>query len=212
MGRTFEALDERLTAWIEKQPMFFVATAPTDPAGHVNVSPKGGKGAFRVLGPTSFAYLDLVGSGVETIAHIRENGRIVVMFCAFDGPPKILRLHGQGRVVQQHDAEFDELVEGFAPTPEILEILRSVIVIEFQRIADSCGFVVPRMELVEERQQLVQWGSHKATEWGDGWKDKYVAANNLQSIDGLTGLDAPEDDSGVTGEQAQKLSSSGKSL
>jgi hypothetical protein len=134
------------------------------------------------------------------------------MFCAFEGPPKVLRLHGKGHVVQSHDPEFAELVEGFSPTPEFREILRSVIVVDITRIGDSCGFVVPRMDLVEERQQLVHWGRHQDTAQGEGWKDKYLFANNQESIDGLTGLDFPDGDPDMTEEQARKLSSAGKSL
>src|SRR5262245_5373470 len=115
LGRTYDGLDDGQIAWIERLPMFFVATAPTDPEGHVNLSPKGAMGTFRVLDPTTFAYLDLIGSGVETIAHLRENGRIAVMFCAFDGPPKIMRLHGRGRVVQRDDPEFADLLARFEP-------------------------------------------------------------------------------------------------
>ena len=103
MGRVYDVIDNATRQWLTRQPMFFVATAPNDPDGHVNLSPKGAAGAFRVLGPTTVAYVDLVGSGVETVAHLRENGRIVLMFCAFAGPPKIVRLHGQGRVVPEHD-------------------------------------------------------------------------------------------------------------
>ena len=212
MGRTYEFLDEQLTAWIEKQPMFFVSTAPNDPAGLVNVSPKGARDTFRLLGPTSCAYLDLVGSGVETIAHVRENGRIVVMFCAFEGPPKVVRLHGQGRVVQEHDPEFEDLVAGFAPSPEMLEILRSVIVVDIARIGDSCGFVVPRMTFVEERDQLVQWGRQRASREGDGWKQKYLAANNQQSLDGLPGIDIADESMDLTETEKSRFSSTGKAL
>src|SRR5690349_17540333 len=167
MGRIFEQLDDTLIEWIGKQPMFFVASAPIDPDGHVNLSPKGNRETFRILGPTTFAYLDLLGSGAETIAHLRENGRIVVMFCAFDGAPKVLRLHGTGRVVQAHDPAFADLVQAFAPSEELLGILRSVIVVEVTRIADSCGFVVPKMALVEEREQLVRWGEHQEATNGE---------------------------------------------
>src|SRR5437588_11829510 len=110
MGKVFEGIDERLRRWIAAQPMFFVGTAPIDPDGHVNVSPKGPIEALRVLGPSRVAYLDFVGSGAETIAHLRENGRIVIMLCAFQGPPRIVRLHGRGEVVAAADPRFDELV------------------------------------------------------------------------------------------------------
>src|SRR5919106_6224652 len=110
MGRVYEHIDERLAAWIGRQPMFFVASAPLDSDGHVNVSPKGPIGTLRVIDDHTVAYLDVVGSGAETIAHLRENGRIVVMFCAFDGPPKIVRLHGVGRPFQENDEGFAELL------------------------------------------------------------------------------------------------------
>src|SRR5215210_7124048 len=109
MARTYEQIDDTMREWIARQPMFFVATAPLAGDGHVNVSPKGPGGTLRVLGPARVAYLDLVGSGAETIAHLRENGRIVVMFCAFEGPPRIVRLHGHGRVTQLGEPDFDAL-------------------------------------------------------------------------------------------------------
>ena len=110
MGRVYDTIDRATERWLAKQPMFFVATAPNDLEGHVNLSPKGAAGAFRVLGPNRVAYVDLVGSGVETVAHLRENGRIVLMFCAFAAPPKIVSLHGQGRIVPEDDPEFATLL------------------------------------------------------------------------------------------------------
>src|SRR3990170_1697133 len=116
MGRTYGEIDERQRDWIARQALFFVGTAPLASDGHVNVSPKGPIGSLRVLDDNTVAYLDVVGSGAETIAHIRENGRVVVMLCAFDGPPRILRLHGTGEIVLPDDPRFDELLErgGFA--------------------------------------------------------------------------------------------------
>ena len=212
MGRTFDRLDETLTTWISQQPMFFVATAPSDLDGHINLSPKGDARTFRVLGPTQFAYLDLLGSGVETIAHIRENGRIVIMFCAFNGPPKVLRLYGRGRVIQANAPEFERIVALFEPSDEALGILRSVILVDIDRIGDSCGFVVPKMGLVEQRDQLVRWGEHQAEVHGDGWKSKYLQANNLESIDGLDGLNLDSIPDPVEDADAAKLSSVGKAL
>jgi hypothetical protein len=159
--------------------MFFVASAPLDPAGHVNLSPKG-LDTFRILDPGTVAYLDLTGSGIETVAHLKENGRIVIMFCAFQGPPNILRLHGRGRVVEA-DAEFDALRALF---PEF-EGVRSVIVVEITRVSDSCGFAVPLLRYEGEREQLQAWAKKKGAE---GLKD-YRAAKNSQSIDGLRGLE-----------------------
>jgi hypothetical protein len=118
MAKVFPEIGDGLRAFIEAQPMFFVGTAPSGDDGHVNVSPKGGRGLFRVTGPHGFSYVDLMGSGIETVAHLRENGRIVVMFCSFEGPPKIVRLHGRGRVVQQADPAFGERLAGFDVSPE----------------------------------------------------------------------------------------------
>lgn len=212
MGRRYDTLDETLQRWIGEQPMFFVATAPNDPAGHVNLSPKGTVQTFRILGPTAVAYLDLTGSGIETVAHLRENGRITIMFCAFQGAPKVVRLHGAGRVVQPQDAEFDELVASFDPTADMLALLRSVIVIDVTRISDSCGFTVPRMDLVEERQTLFQFGEQKAKRLGEDWKTAYQQANNRHSIDGLPGLDLPEDAEPLSDAELRQLSSAGKAL
>jgi hypothetical protein len=208
MGRTYDGMDDKQIEWIERQPLFFVATAPSDPAGHVNLSPKGGIGTFRVLGPTTFAYLDLTGSGVETIAHLKGNGRIVVMFCAFDGPPKIMRLHGHGRVVQRHDAEFAGLLARFDPSPDVLNVLRSIIVVEATRVGDSCGFAVPRMTLAEERHQLFQWAEHKADTIGNGWKDQFHRANNRFSLDNLPGLAFDDTEPAST----ERLFSAGRAL
>jgi hypothetical protein len=208
VGRTYDSLDDNHIEWIERLPVFFVATAPNDPGGHVNVSPKGGMGTFRVIGPTRFAYLDLIGSGVETIAHLQENGRIVVMFCAFDGAPKIMRLHGQGRVVHRDNSEFADLLARFEPSDEVLNILRSIIVVEAARIGDSCGFVVPRMTLGEERQQLFKWAENREETFGDGWKEQYHRANNRFSLDNLPALTFDDEDPA----NAERLSSVGRAL
>ncbi len=155
MATVYDGIDRGMAAWIEAQPMFFVATAPLAADGLVNLSPKGTTGTFRVLDEHTFAYLDITGSGVETIAHLRENGRICVMFCAFDGKPNIVRLHGTGRAVPVGTPEFDEALAGFgAAGAERRRYLRAVIVVDVQRVADSCGFAVPRMELVAERETL----------------------------------------------------------
>jgi hypothetical protein len=195
MAKLFEEIDDKLRAFIEAQPMFFVGTAPSGDGGHVNLSPKGGKNLFRVTGPHGFAYVDLMGSGIETISHLRENCRIVVMFCAFDGPPKIIRLHGVGRPVQQNDAGFSELLASFPLDDEQLTAVRSVITVEVTRVADSCGFVVPRMDYVAERDQLYRYAENRVRKLGEDAVRQYVSANNAESIDGLTGLDplvAPE--------------------
>jgi Pyridoxamine 5'-phosphate oxidase len=189
MAKLFEAIDDSLRAFIAAQPMFFVATAPSGDGGHVNLSPKGGKGLFRVTGPHGFAYVDLMGSGIETIAHLRENGRIVVMFCAFEGAPKIVRLHGVGRPVQQQDEGFEELLATFDVSDEQRLAVRSVITVEVTRVADSCGFVVPRMDYVAERDQLYRYADNRIRKLGSEAVAEYVSENNAHSLDGLTGLD-----------------------
>src|SRR5262245_8293669 len=152
MGKVFAELDDDLRAFIARQHMFFVATAPLSADGHVNLSPKG-LDTFRVLGPTTVAYLDLTGSGVETIAHLRENGRLTVMFCAFEGRPRILRLYGRGRAVKPDDAEWSVVSAGFPALPGV----RSVVVLDVDRIGDSCGYGVPRYEFTGDRPQLPEW-------------------------------------------------------
>lgn len=189
MAKVFERIDDKLRAFIEAQPMFFVATAPSGDGGHVNLSPKGGRNLFRVTGPLGFAYVDLMGSGIETIAHLRENGRIVIMFCAFDGPPKILRLHGVGRPVQQNDDGFGELLATFDLADEQRRAVRSVITVEVTRVADSCGFVVPRMDYAGERDQLYRYADNRIRKLGPEAVRAYVSENNAESLDGLTGLD-----------------------
>ena len=189
MAKVFEEIGDGLREFIEAQPVFFVATAPSGSGGHVNVSPKGGRGLFRVTGPLGFAYVDLMGSGIETIAHLRENGRIVVMFCAFEGPPKIVRLHGVGRPVQQNDDGFTDLLASFDIADEQRQAVRSVITVDVQRVGDSCGFVVPRMDYVGERDQLYRYAENRVRKIGEDAVREYVSVNNAQSLDGLTGLD-----------------------
>ena len=176
MGRTHDVIDDRLKAAIESQPVFFVATAPLAEDGHVNLSPKG-YDSFRVLGPTRVAYLDLTGSGAETIAHLRENGRITIMFCAFEGKPAITRLFGTGRVVVEGDDDFDGLAARFPDHPG----RRSVIVVEVDRIQTSCGYAVPFMDYVAPRHELIKWAERK----GDDGVRAYWAEKNVESIDGL---------------------------
>jgi hypothetical protein len=189
MAKLFSEIDDSLRAFIEAQSMFFVATAPSGDGGHVNLSPKGGRNLFRVTGPHGFGYVDLMGSGIETIAHLHENGRIAVMFCAFEGPPKIVRLHGVGRPVQQQDEGFDELLASFELSDQQRPAVRSVITVEVTRVADSCGFVVPRMDYVGERDQLYRFADNRIRKLGPDAVLEYVSSNNAESIDGLTGLD-----------------------
>lgn len=188
MATVYDSIDERMTAWIDHQPMFFVATAPLDGDGLVNLSPKGTRGTFRVVDAHTFAYLDLTGSGVETIAHLRENGRICVMFCAFDGGPKIVRLHGTGRVVFASDSGFDDALAPFGDAGESRRPqTRGVITVDVARISDACGYAVPKMELVEEREILDAWSDTRGPEK----LATYHATRNARSLDGLPGLPAP---------------------
>jgi Pyridoxamine 5'-phosphate oxidase len=189
MAKLFEEIDDKLQAFIERQPMFFVATAPSGDDGHVNLSPKGGRNLFQVTGPHGFAYVDLMGSGIETIAHLRENGRITVMFCSFEGGPKIVRLHGTGTPIQQDDEGFAEALGRFDVTDDQRAAVRSVIEIDVTRVADSCGFVVPQMDYVGERDQLYRFAENRLRKEGEDAVRAYVTANNAESIDGLTGLD-----------------------
>jgi hypothetical protein len=186
MGRIYDAIDDQLAAWIGAQPMFFVGTAPLAGDGHVNLSPKGPIGSLRVLGPGEVAYLDIVGSGAETAAHLRENGRIVVMLCAFQGPPRILRLHGRGEVVWAEDAAFPALLERCAfDEPEVPESRRAIIRVDVTRIADACGFGVPLMEHVGERPNSTKWAQGKLAKGGPEAIEDYKITKNTESIDGL---------------------------
>jgi hypothetical protein len=181
MGKVYETIDERLVGWLRKQHIFFVATAPLSETGSLNCSPKGGD-SFRILSGSEVAYQDLTGSGVETIAHLRENGRIVVMFCAFEGAPKIVRLHGWGTVVTEGHAKYKELAEHFSP--HIGE--RSIIHIAVNRISDSCGYSVPLFEFKGDRDILDKWVQNK----GEDELKKYRQAYNAVSIDGLPGIES----------------------
>jgi predicted pyridoxine 5'-phosphate oxidase superfamily flavin-nucleotide-binding protein len=183
MGRVHQQVTPAIRDFIAAQPLFFVATAPLAGDGHVNVSPKGVDGTFRLVDDHTFAYLDITASGAETIAHIRENGRITVMSCAFDGKPKIVRLHGRGRAVQSDDPEFAEWMsrfDGVADSPAY----RAVIVVDITRVSDSCGFGVPLMELRGERQMLL---GHAERKGADGVR-AYQRQRNLTSVDGLPAL------------------------
>lgn len=181
MGKVFEGIDAKLAGWIAAQRMFFVATAPCSDAGHVNLSPKG-LGCFAVLGPRSVAYLDLVGSGAETLAHLRENGRITFMFCAFEGLPRIVRLYGRGEAIEPGDPGWPELAARFAPQPSARAVIRA----ELERIADSCGYGVPLYRFEGERTQLDAWAERKGPE---GLR-AYQLERNRTSIDGLPALRA----------------------
>jgi Pyridoxamine 5'-phosphate oxidase len=179
MGSLYPELTEGLQEFIGKQRLFFVASAPLSADGHVNVSPKG-LDSLRILGPREVAYLDLTGSGIETVAHVRENGRLTLMFCAFQGAPRILRLHGRGHAVEPGDQEWDELAAKFPAYAS----RRSIVVLTLERISDSCGYGVPLFEYAGERSQLVAWADRKGPEG----IAEYKCQKNQQSIDGLPGL------------------------
>ena len=181
MARTHDTLDDNLREWIAAQHVFFVASAPTDTDGHVNLSPKG-YDSFRVIDDHTVAYLALTGSGVETIAHLNDNGRLTFMFCGFEGPPRILRLFGRGEVVRPGNTDFESLVGLFPPLPGV----RSVIRCEIERIQSSCGYSVPFLTYESERETLADWAARKGPEG----IEEYHLEKNQVSIDGLTGLPA----------------------
>ncbi|MBM2615659.1 pyridoxamine 5'-phosphate oxidase family protein [Actinoplanes sp. LDG1-06] len=185
--KVHERIDGRLRTFIEAQPMFFVATAPTGPGGRVNVSPKGMAGTFVVLDELRVAYLDYHGSGAETIAHLTENGRITLMFCAFQGPPNIVRLHGQGRAVPVGEPEHAELLKLF-PAPPDTHGVRSVIDVAVDRVSDSCGYSVPLMSYEGDRDLLIR--SHERR--SDDDLAEYRRVKNAVSIDGRPTIFAPD--------------------
>ncbi|WP_329389764.1 pyridoxamine 5'-phosphate oxidase family protein [Streptomyces sp. NBC_01716] len=187
MGKHYERIDGRIRTFIEEQPLFFTATAPRADDGHVNLSPKGRSGSLVVLDESTLAYLDFGGSGAETIAHLRENGRITLMWCAFDGPPKILRVHGRGEPVFRDDPRWAEYIGHFADADG--PSARAIILVGAVRISDSCGFAVPFMEYREER---TQHATHFARKTDDEFaeyceKKEYVGV----SLDGLPALPLP---------------------
>jgi Pyridoxamine 5'-phosphate oxidase len=182
MGKVHDTLDGRLREFVEAQRLYFVGTAPSGDAGHVNVSPKGHSDTFTVLDEHSVAYLDLTGSGAEGIAHIRDNGRVTVMFCAFEGPPDIVRLQGTGRVVLPGETEWEALLARFPYHPGA----RAVIVVELDRISSSCGFAVPLYDYVGDRTLLDDHFGRKSPEQ----IHEYHRSKNAVSIDGLPALEA----------------------
>jgi hypothetical protein len=191
MAKVFAEIDEQQREWIGRQSMFFVGTAPLAGEGRVNVSPKGPIGTLRVLDEHTVAYLDYVGSGAETVAHLKENGRIVVMLCAFEGPPRILRLHGRGEVVTTDDPRFGELLERarFEEPHEVGEARRAVIVVDVERIADSCGYGVPLLSYEGERPHMRAWAEKRMRNGGPAEFERYLAEKNSVSLDGLPAFD-----------------------
>ena len=170
MGKVLPRIDDALATWMKRQHLYFVATAPAD-GGHVNLSPKGPIDTFRVIDDHTVEYDDRVGSGAETAAHLRNDGRICVMFCAFDEPPRIVRLHGRGELLPHTD-----------PGPGGA---RSIVRVHVDRVSDSCGFGVPLMEYVSERTQFERWVASKT----DDDLRAYVAEKNSRSLDGLPAFD-----------------------
>ena len=192
MGKVFDGIDDRLRHWISAQPLFFVGTAPLSADGHVNVSPKGPIDTLRVLDDHTVAYLDLVGSGAETIAHLRENGRIMIMLCAFQGPPRIVRLHGRGEVVMAADPRFERLMTECAfAQPEVSEARRAIVVMSVERVADSCGYGVPLMSYEGIRPHLGAWAAKKVRVGGSEAMLDYQRKHNTVSIDGLPAIELP---------------------
>ncbi len=183
MSKVYESITPELVNWIEQQHLYFVATAPLSGDGLVNCSPKG-MDSFRVLGPNQVAYLDLTGSGAETIAHLRENGRIVIMFCALSGLPQIVRLHGTGTVVTRQSPGYTDLAAQLPTHPGA----RGIILVDVQRISDSCGYGVPLYDYAGERDALNRWTDKRGP---DGLVE-YRQQHNRQSLDGLPGLSADE--------------------
>jgi hypothetical protein len=191
MGTVFDGINVALQEWIAKQHMFFVATAPLDAGGHVNVSPKGPIGTLSVLDEHSVAYLDVIGSGAETIAHVRENGRIVVMLCSFEGPPRILRLHGRGEVVLAGEPAFAGLLERAAFSDRLgpPESRRAIVYVVVERVADSCGYGVPLMSFEGVRTHMDQWAAKKLRVGGVEALRDYQREKNALSIDGLAAVE-----------------------
>ena len=179
MGKVRTEIDEQIAKMILAQHVFFVATAPLASEGNINLSPKG-LDTFRILSPRTIAYLDVIGSGVETVAHLKENGRIILMFCNFEGAPSIVRVHGSGRVVDPHASEFPELAAQFAH----YETTRAIILVDVTRVSNSCGFGVPLMKYEGDRNQHFAWAQKKGSEGLKAYKQE----KNRRSIDGLPGL------------------------
>ncbi|MFX3633259.1 MAG: pyridoxamine 5'-phosphate oxidase family protein [Candidatus Pristimantibacillus sp.] len=176
MGKQFASLLPEHEQFIARQHIFFVGSAPLSQEGHVNISPKG-HDALRILSPNRAAYLDMTGSGNETSAHILENGRITIMFCAFDGSPNIMRLYGTGSVILPESSEWEQLYPLFSPLPGA----RQIVMINIDIVKTSCGYAVPFMSYTSERETLKRWAVQKGE---DGLKE-YVQQKNTVSIDGL---------------------------
>jgi len=193
MSKVFEdGIDERMAAWIARQRLFFVATAPRD-GGRVNLSPKGPIETLRVLGPHRVAYLDRIGSGAETAAHLRDDGRITIMLCAFEGPPRIVRLHGRGAFTPAGDPSFEQRLAQTGLDPLGLpEVNRAIVEVDVERVSDSCGYGVPLMAYEGEREQTTRWARTKLRKEGPDALRRYVEERNATSIDGLPAFDVAQ--------------------
>lgn len=189
MGKTYEHITPRLRTFIEAQPLFFTATAPLSPTGTVNLSPKGLQGSLAVIDELTLAYLDFAGSSAETIAHLRENGRITLMWCAFEGPPNIVRVHGQGEALFRDDPRFPQLLAAFPDIDPALHGLRAVIVVRAEVIRDSCGYAVPYMSYDSERDLHARRFAREDDVSLSAYfeKKEHIAT----SMDGLPGLPLP---------------------
>jgi hypothetical protein len=189
MGKTYERIDGRLRSFIEEQPLFFTASAPLAEDGTVNLSPKGLKGSFVILDELTVAYLDFAGSNAETIAHLRENGRITLMWCAFQGPPNIVRLHGRGEPVFRDDPRFGDLLDRFPDIDPSAHGLRAIIVVRAELIRDSCGFAVPYMAYDSDRELHAK---RFAREDDESLSEYFTKKEHIAtSLDGLPGLPLP---------------------
>ena len=182
MGRVLDEITPALRQLIDAQHVFFVATAPSGSGGHVNVSPKG-LDTLSVLGPKEVAYLDLTGSGAETIAHLRDNGRITIMFCTFDGAPNIVRVYGRGEAIPVDDPRARDLLPRFPEHPGA----RSIVRVDVERVSSSCGYAVPLMTYQDDRARLTEWAEGKGAEG----LVEYRAEKNATSIDELPALPPP---------------------
>jgi hypothetical protein len=209
MATLFERIEDVHRDWIARQSLFFVGTAPLDESGHINVSPKGPIGSLRVLDDHSVAYLDAYGSGTETVAHVRENGRIVVMLCAFEGPPRILRLHGRACVLQSGTPEYEELLaRARFDDPSTPASRRAIVLVDVTRVADSCGYGVPEMSFVRNREHLALAHAKKERVTGDAYHEVQVTRNS-HSIDGLEALRPMQGDAGDHEADAEQVAQGG---
>ncbi|MER7667101.1 pyridoxamine 5'-phosphate oxidase family protein [Kitasatospora sp. NPDC096128] len=188
MGKQYESIDGRLRQFIERQPVYFVATAPLAGDGHVNLSPKGRSGTLAIIDELTLAYLDFGGSQAETIAHLRENGRITLMWCAFDGPPNVVRVHGRGEPVFRDDPRFAELLARFEPGADGSG-LRAIVLVRAERVSDSCGYAVPFMDYRADRDLHAQYFDRKDEEEFSAYCERKPLV--VTSIDGLPALPLP---------------------